>query len=101
MQQLVQYHKVNIKGGAVSFWHRTFDGRNVHRIYVHERVQTDLELGRCGVVVSGDLSPEADPQHQHYHILPKPIVERIIQSDPSRVVFFAPIVSEEDDTVGS
>jgi uncharacterized protein len=86
--QLLSYHQIRIRGGDIPFWHLTADGQHAHRIYLTAQLQRDLDLGRCGIAVQGDLSAEGSAEQLSYLLIPKDIVERIQGIDASRILLY-------------
>ncbi len=80
--QILRYHAVSHGHGPQRFWHRTLDGRFLHRLDLPESLAMDLRDGRAAVAVIKELGNE------EYVVVSADVASRVISIIPERVVFF-------------
>jgi uncharacterized protein YaiL (DUF2058 family) len=81
VDQILSFHAFVYHPGPQPFWHRTLDGRFVHRLDLPERLAQDLRSGRAAVAARRRLD-EVD-----YVIVPRDVALRLTPLSPERVVF--------------
>ncbi len=91
VNHLIRDYQLRTRGGNQPFWHRTPDGRHVHKLMMNDRMAWELVAGRIAVSWTGD---PADPS---YILLPRDAVDRILELEPSRILFFNAEAPSKDD----
>jgi hypothetical protein len=88
IKQLIENNKLEKGRGEVGF--NFTDGKKVKKLYIGEREQQQLSLGRLAIVKQGD----------QYEILPRPVADKISERDADRVIVCAestdPALSERE-----
>ena len=88
---LIRDYQVRTRGGNQPFWHRTPDGRHIHKCMMNERLAWDLVAGRLSIAWTGE------PDDPTYVLLPREVTARVLELDPSRVLFFNAEPAPKDD----
>ena len=87
--QLIDSHQVKVGDGDIGY--QFTDGKQIKKLYVTTKIQTQLTNGVLAIVKA------PDEQSGRYFLLPRAVAEKIAQRDESLVVALNTHVPEQDD----
>lgn len=88
---ILRHHRIDSRPGPQRFWHRTLDGRFLHRLDLPERMAMELRSGHLAV---GAIPNLADTD---YVLVPAAIAGRVHTICPDRIVHWNQVPPDPAD----